>query len=74
MAIGGIFAYFLFEKNKVFLKIAFSRVTLVLVGAITAYLVISNTYILNFNDEVFSLLFAVIILNLAANPKNVISL
>jgi peptidoglycan/LPS O-acetylase OafA/YrhL len=74
MAIGGIFAFFLFERNKIFLKIAFSRVTLVVVGTVTAYLVTSNTYILNFNDEVFSLLFAVIILNLAANPKNVIHL
>ena len=73
MAIGGFIAYVVFKKKKwleVF-KLDFIEIIL-FVGTLLLWL--SGTVLTQFNDEIYSLLFGIIILNIATKSKPVITL
>ncbi|MGZ3861838.1 MAG: acyltransferase family protein [Bacteroidia bacterium] len=71
MAIGGITAYILFSKNDRALSFLFSLPVQLLTYAALAGVYIKGIYL---PQEGFSLLFAVIILNIAANPRSLLVL
>ncbi|MGZ3866104.1 MAG: acyltransferase family protein [Bacteroidia bacterium] len=71
MAIGGITAYILFSKNEKMLSILYSLPVQLLTYIILVAVYIKGVYL---PQEGFSLLFAVVILNLAANPKSLLVL
>lgn len=68
MAIGGLFALLLFEKQRI-LSFIFNRYFQWLIYCCTGLL-----FFFPGIPEVFSILFSIIILNLGANPRSVISL
>ena len=73
MSIGGFTAYVVFKKKKwleVF-KLDFIEIIL-FVGTLLLWL--SGTVLTQFNDEIYSLLFGIIILNIATKSKPVITL
>jgi peptidoglycan/LPS O-acetylase OafA/YrhL len=69
MAIGGLFALLLFEQRKRLLNLFYHPY----VQAITYALILILTFF-PANYEIFSLFFAIIILNLSSNPKSLINL
>lgn len=71
MAIGGITAYILFSKNEKVLGFLFSWPIQLATYLLLAAIYIKGIYL---PQEGFSLFFAVIILNLAANPKSLLAL
>lgn len=73
MAIGGGFAYLLFNNNKI-LKNIFTKNFQVVLYFIITILILSGTFIPFFNNQVYSILFGLLIINLAANPKCIINL
>ena len=73
MAIGGAFAYLLFQKRGILATI-FSKSFQVVLYLVTLGLIFSGTFIPFFNHQVYSVLFGLIILNLSANPDTVVSL
>ncbi len=74
MAIGGIGAYYLHYSNQSILKPIFSKPIQIITIFTTIILMLTGVEIPYINHEFYSLLFLVIILNLAANPKTVVSL
>lgn len=74
MAIGGIGAYLLFYKKERVLNILFNRYVQYTIYAVLAVVVLRGWTIPWFNKEFYAVLFAVLILNLAANPKTVLNL
>jgi peptidoglycan/LPS O-acetylase OafA/YrhL len=74
MAIGAIAAYLLFTKKETVLKWVFHPVTQWSIYAIVLGLIGFGIKFPHFHFEIFSLLFAVILLNLAANPRSVLNL
>lgn len=72
MAIGGIGSYIVFKK-KSFLIYLYSRATQIIVWISLLLLTIFAVNIPYVNNEVYSILFLVIILNLATNSKSIIS-
>lgn len=73
MAIGGAFAYLLFRKKPI-LNWFFSKGFQIVLYASILVLVLTGTFIPFFNHQVYSVLCGLLILNLAANPKCLISL
>jgi peptidoglycan/LPS O-acetylase OafA/YrhL len=74
MAIGAIAAYLLFAKKELLLKWIFHPVMQWGIYAIVLTLIGFGIKFPYFHFEIFSLLFAIILLNLAANPKSVVRL
>lgn len=74
MAIGGFGAYFLYTKNDYFLKFFYSNIVQVIVYFAVFILIGFGINIPYLNDEVYSLLFMIIIVNLASNKMTVISI
>lgn len=73
MAIGGLFAVFLFEKNKI-LKLFFSKYVQITTILILTVLIFKGVEIPYANFEFYAVLFGVIIINLAANKNTLIKL
>lgn len=73
MAIGGLLAYYLF-KNHFVLKYLFNRYFQFAVYGLTFYFLTHGTSISYFNFEIYSILFGIIILNLAANKNSILHL
>ncbi len=73
MAIGGLFAVLLFQKNKL-LRLLQNNVLFYLTIIITTLLILNGIYIPYFHYEFYAVLFGIIILNLAANRTILISL
>ena len=73
MAIGGIFALYLFRDDRK-LRVIFSRAVQFGVVAVLIVLLALGRVIPYIHNEVYGLLFAVLIVNLAANPKRIFSL
>ena len=73
MLIGGLFALLLYNQHK-YLKILYSKKTQIIVYAFTIILIVSGFKILVINHTVFSILFGIIILNLASNSNSILSL
>jgi peptidoglycan/LPS O-acetylase OafA/YrhL len=77
MAIGGIFSLIIFQKTELVLlirKIIFNRVLQALVILFTALLLVIGYKSAHFNDEIYALLFGIIICNMAANDARLFSL
>lgn len=68
MAIGGIFAIFLFQKDKI-LKILLNNFVFYSTLILVTILMAKGVYIPYIHFEFYSGLFGIIILNFAANPK-----
>jgi len=73
MAIGGIFAILLFQKNK-FLKLIHNNTVFYLTITLVIFLMLKGIYIPYIHYEFYSVLFGIIILNFASNDKIKISL
>jgi len=73
MAIGGIFAIMLFQKNK-FLKLIQNNTVFYLTITLVIFLMLKGIYIPYIHYEFYSVLFGIIILNFASNDKIKISL
>ncbi len=73
MAIGGLFAVFLFENNKI-LNFLFSKPFQILIYLILITLVLNGINVPLLNFEFYGLLFGLIIINLAANKKTIVNL
>jgi peptidoglycan/LPS O-acetylase OafA/YrhL len=73
MAIGGLFALYLFRRNSI-LTFLFKKYVQLLVIILTCILIGLGVKIPYIHYEVYAILFGFIILNLAANPNPVISL
>ena len=73
MAIGGIFAILLFQKNKI-LNFVLNNYFFYSILLFVIALLLSGVTLPNFNAEFYALLFGVIILNFAANDKIKLSL
>ncbi|GAB3342707.1 acyltransferase [Larkinella ripae] len=74
MAIGGVIAWALFYRREAILRVLFSRWTQITVYLLTAFMIIRGVEIPYLHQEVYACLFAVIILNLAANKQTLIRL
>jgi peptidoglycan/LPS O-acetylase OafA/YrhL len=73
MAVGGIFAIWLFQKNKV-LNYFFKPFVFFLALAIVLLLLFNIIHVTHFLQELYAILFAIIIVNLAAKPSLKLSL
>ncbi|MBC5833320.1 acyltransferase [Flavobacterium sp. F372] len=73
MAIGGLFAVFLFEKNKI-LKLLFSKYFQVIIFLILAVFILKGIEVPFVNFEFYAVLFGIIIINLAANENTIVNL
>ncbi len=74
MATGGLAAYFIFHNNRFFIKIIFHRITQWVNLLLFLYVVATAFYVPFFSNIIHSVLFAVLIVNLAANPAGLFSL
>lgn len=72
MAIGGLFAWLVFAKKQSLLAFLHNRIVQVVVYALTAYLLITDRHKPIFNYGWHSVLFAILILNVATNPRSLI--
>jgi peptidoglycan/LPS O-acetylase OafA/YrhL len=70
MAIGGLFAWAAFEKK--FLDVLHSRITQVLVYALTVYLLVTDAHKPIFSYGWYAVCFGVLIFNVATNPKSLL--
>ncbi len=73
MAIGGIYAILLFQKNKV-LNLIQNNTVFYLTITLVLFLILKGIHIPYFHFEFYSVLFGIIILNFASNNKIKISL
>lgn len=73
MAIGGLFAYLLFQRHPI-LEWFYSKTFQWVLYALTFGLIFGGVFIPFFNNQAYSFLFGLIILNLSANPKTIFSL
>lgn len=74
MAIGGIAAYILFNKKEKILNILFNKYLQIAIYVILAIITVKGLVLPWFNQEWYALIFAVLILNLAANKKSIVNL
>lgn len=73
MAIGGMFAIFLFEKNRI-LKIIYSKYIQIFTLFVLTVFIIKGITVPYVNYEFYALLFGILIVNLAANKKSILNL
>lgn len=73
MAIGGLFAVYLFENDKI-IKLFISRYTQIIVYTILLILLLNGIKIPYINFEFYAVLFGIVILNLAANENTILKL
>ena len=74
MAIGGLFAWLVFAKKKATLNFFYNRFVQFLVYALTAWLLITESFKPIFHYGVYSVCFGILILNVATNPRSLIKL
>ena len=74
MAIGGISAYLLFFKKERILKLLFNSYLQITLYAILTVMVLRGWTLPWFNKELYAVIFAVLVLNLAANPNTILKL
>lgn len=74
MAIGGVMAYLLFNKKKSFLNLVYSKWFQWVVLLSVLYGLLFNVTLPHFHNQVYSVLFSILILNLASNPKPIFNL
>ncbi|RCR69798.1 acyltransferase family protein [Larkinella punicea] len=74
MAIGGVIAWALFYRREGILRVLFNRWLQAGVYLLTAFMIVRGVEIPYLHQETYACLFAVIILNLAANKQTLIKL
>lgn len=74
MAIGGVGAYILFYKKEKLIKFIFNKKIQLLLYVITIVLLAKGINFKFINEDVYSLLFILIILNLAGNRESIVNL
>jgi peptidoglycan/LPS O-acetylase OafA/YrhL len=74
MAIGGITAYLLYHRKAGFLSVVFHPGTQLATYALTAVLIAYGVVIPYLNFEMYGVLFAILLVNLAANPRSLVRL
>ncbi len=74
MAIGGLFAWVYFATKRALLNFFYNRFVQVCLYALTAWLLITDSFKPIFNYGWYSVLFGVLILNVATNPKSLIKM
>jgi peptidoglycan/LPS O-acetylase OafA/YrhL len=74
MAIGGLFAWIFFAKKQAVLNFLYSRVVQAIVYALLVWLLVTDSFKPIFNYGGYSVLFGVLILNVATNPRSLIKL
>ncbi len=74
MAIGGIGAYLLFYKKEKVLNILYNKYLQIALYVIVTIITIRGFAIPYFTYQLYALIFVVLILNLASNPKSIITL
>lgn len=74
MAIGGIAAIVLHRRNDKLLRCLFNRYVQITTYAVSGLMIVCGVNIPYLNFECYAILFAVLILNLAANPHSVLKL
>ncbi len=74
MAIGGIAAYLLFFKKERILKVLFNSYLQIALYGILTVVILRGWTVPWFNKEFYAIIFAVLILNLSANPKTILNL
>ena len=73
MAIGGLIAWIYFHKKNSILNLLYSKKVQIVVLTLTFGGWLFGLHFKYFNDEYYSVLFAILILNTATNPKTVIT-
>lgn len=75
MILGAIGAYFTyFQPNSQFIKILFHKITQWILYISLISLLFFGVYIKGINQEVYALIFTLILMNLAKNPNSILSL
>lgn len=74
MAIGGIGAYLLYYKKDKVLKVLYNKYLQIALYLIVFVITIKGFAVPYFTYQIYSLIFVVLILNLASNPKSVLNL
>lgn len=74
MAIGGIGAYLLFYRKEKALKVLFNKYLQAFLYVALAIITVKGLIIPWYSKELFAIIFMVLILNLAANPRTLINL
>ena len=74
MAIGGIGAYYLYKLDMRILRLIYSSITQIVTLVVVIAMMFLGVEIPYITHEFYSVLFLIIILNLAANPKSLINL
>lgn len=74
MALGGIGAYLLFYRKERVLKILFNKYLQAFLYVALAIITVKGLIIPWYSKELFAIIFMVLILNLAANPRTLINL
>lgn len=72
MAIGGLFAWLVFAKKQAMLKFLHSRMVQLATYALIAWLLITSSFKPIFHYGAYSVLFGILILNVATNPRSLI--
>ncbi|MGZ5444618.1 MAG: acyltransferase family protein [Thermoanaerobaculia bacterium] len=72
MAIGGLFAWIVFAKKRAVLNFLYSRLVQAIVYALTAWLLVTDSFKPIFNYGWSSVCFGVLILNVSTNPRSLI--
>lgn len=73
MAIGAFFSVLLFEKNKI-LSFLYGQFFQVIILISTLFLIVKGYKFAFLTNQIYALLFAIIILNLSSNKKNILNL
>ena len=74
MAIGGLFAWIVFAQKRGLQNVLYSRVTQVVVYALTAWFLVTDSFKPIFHYGWYSLCFGVLIVNVATNPRSLVKL
>ncbi len=74
MAIGGISAYILYNKKEKLLKLIYNKYVQIATYLLLAFITVKGLVLPYFTYELYALMFFIIVLNLAANPKTIINI
>ena len=73
MAIGGLFALFLFRKDKI-IQFLFTRPVQIITYVLASGLILLGISVPYVHNELFAILFGILIVNLAANKNSILNL
>jgi peptidoglycan/LPS O-acetylase OafA/YrhL len=74
MAIGGLFAWLVFAKKRAMLTFLHGTFVQLATYALTAWLLVTSSFKPIFHYGVYSVLFGILILNVASNPRSLLRL